>query len=35
MIYFLIAFVANTIEVIGNARKLRAEMNRKHGWMAE
>jgi hypothetical protein len=35
MIYFLIALLSNTIEVIGNARKLRADMNRKHRWMAE
>jgi hypothetical protein len=35
MIYFLIAFVANILEIINDARKLRSDMNRKHGWMAE
>lgn len=32
MIYRLIAFIAS---VVSDARSLRAEMSRKHGWMSE
>jgi hypothetical protein len=35
MIYFLIAFIANVVEIISDSRKLRSDMNREHGWMAE
>ena len=35
MMYFLIAFVANIVEIINDSRKLRSDMSRKHGWMSE
>ena len=35
MMYFLIAFVANIVEIIHDARKLRSDMSRKYGSISE